>query len=61
MLLADIFTKVVDERAPVAFRAYDGSSAGPAGRDGRAGGAPAAMPSPTSRRRPATSASRAPT
>ena len=30
MLLADIFTKVVDHRAPVAFRAYDGSSAGPA-------------------------------
>ncbi len=29
MLLADIFTKVVDERAPVGFRAYDGSSAGP--------------------------------
>jgi cyclopropane-fatty-acyl-phospholipid synthase len=31
--LADIFTKVIDERAPVAFRAYDGSSAGPADAD----------------------------
>ncbi len=30
MRLADIFTKVMDDRAPVAFRAYDGSSAGPA-------------------------------
>ena len=30
MRLADIFTKMIDERAPVAFRAYDGSSAGPA-------------------------------
>jgi cyclopropane-fatty-acyl-phospholipid synthase len=28
--LADVFEKVIDERAPVAFRAYDGSSAGPA-------------------------------
>jgi len=27
--LADIFTRVIDERAGVAFRAYDGSSAGP--------------------------------
>jgi cyclopropane-fatty-acyl-phospholipid synthase len=30
MRLADIFTKLMDERTPVAFRAYDGSSAGPA-------------------------------
>jgi cyclopropane-fatty-acyl-phospholipid synthase len=29
MRLADIFSGLVDERAPVAFRAYDGSSAGP--------------------------------
>lgn len=29
MRLAEIFTMVVDERAPVGFRAYDGSSAGP--------------------------------
>ena len=28
--LADVFEKVIDERAPVGFRAYDGSSAGPA-------------------------------
>ncbi len=31
MQLAEIFTRLMDERAPVAFRAYDGSSAGPAG------------------------------
>ena len=30
MRLAEIFTEIVDDRAPVAFRAYDGSSAGPA-------------------------------
>ncbi len=30
MRLADVFTRLVDERAPVAFRGYDGSSAGPA-------------------------------
>ena len=30
MRLADIFTRLVDERAAVAFRAYDGSRAGPA-------------------------------
>jgi cyclopropane-fatty-acyl-phospholipid synthase len=30
MYLADIFTTVMDDRTPVAFRAYDGSSAGPA-------------------------------
>jgi cyclopropane-fatty-acyl-phospholipid synthase len=29
MQLADIFSGLVDERAPVGFRAYDGSSAGP--------------------------------
>ena len=28
-MLSDIFTRVVDERAPVGFRAYDGSRAGP--------------------------------
>ena len=33
MRLADIYTKVVDEHAPVAFRAYDGSRAGPADAD----------------------------
>ena len=27
--LADIFTAFVDDRAPIAFRAYDGSVAGP--------------------------------
>ena len=30
MLLADIYSKVVDPRAPVGFSAYDGSTAGPA-------------------------------
>jgi cyclopropane-fatty-acyl-phospholipid synthase len=31
--LADIFTKVVDEQAPVAFHAYDGSRTGPSDAD----------------------------
>src|SRR3954468_16623203 len=30
MRLGDVFRRLVDERAPVAFSAYDGSSAGPA-------------------------------
>jgi cyclopropane-fatty-acyl-phospholipid synthase len=33
MSLADVFRKLVDESAPIAFRAYDGSSAGPAGAE----------------------------
>jgi cyclopropane-fatty-acyl-phospholipid synthase len=31
--LADVFKRLVDEQVPVAFRAYDGSSAGPVGAE----------------------------
>jgi cyclopropane-fatty-acyl-phospholipid synthase len=33
MRLADAFSRLVDDRAPVAFRAYDGSTAGPTGAE----------------------------